>query len=245
MKEKLSADVFKQKCEYFDRNIADILPRLKSAAEKSGRSTDEIILLAATKTVHPDVINYALQNGIKYIGENRVQEYLSKYDDLCLNGVTRHFIGHLQTNKVKMIIDKVDMIESVHSVKLAECIGQLSVKSGRVTDILLEVNIGEEDSKSGFLAGEIEDAVRRIAQIEGVSVKGLMAIPPICPDKNEVRKYFAQMKQLFIDIRDKNIDNSNMLYLSMGMSDDFDIAVEEGANIVRIGTALFGERVYR
>lgn len=243
--EKLSSRALAEKKGYFDRNYADILARLDLAARKSGRKSDDVILLAATKTVHPDIINYATQQGIRFIGENRVQEYLSKYDYLSLENVGRHFIGHLQTNKVKMIVDKVDMIESVHSLKLAETIGKLTAAENRKIKILLEVNIGREESKSGFLPEEVEDAVCQIAQIDGLCVSGLMAIPPICDDKNDSRKYFAQMNKLFIDIRDKNIDNSNMLYLSMGMSDDFDVAVEEGANIIRIGTALFGKRLYR
>ena len=174
-----------------------------------------------------------------------MQEFLSKYDELQLDGVTRHFIGHLQTNKVRMILDKVEMIESVDSVRLASCIGEQAARAGRVMDILLEVNIGREESKSGLLPENVEAAVREIAQIEGVRVQGLMAIPPICDDEKTARKYFAQMRQLFIDIKAKNIDNSNMVCLSMGMSDDFDIAIEEGANLVRIGTALFGRRLYR
>lgn len=245
MTEKLSAEEFERKKAYFDQNVADIRPRIAAAAARSGRTAQDIHFLAATKTVHPDVINYAISKGITYIGENRVQELLGKYDALHLDGVARHFIGHLQTNKVKMIIDKVDMIESVHSMKLAQTIGRLAVENNRVMDILLEVNIGSEESKSGFAPNEVEDAIRQIAQIDGVSVKGLMAIPPICARKSDAEKYFSQMQKLFIDIRDKNIDNSSMLYLSMGMSEDFDLAIEHGANIVRIGTALFGARVYR
>lgn len=245
MTERLSNDELMEKQRYFDENYADILARAAAAAEKSGRRPEEIILLAATKTVSPLMMNYAFSKGIRYMGENRVQEFLSKYDDLQLEGVSRHFIGHLQTNKVKMIIDRVDMIESVDSHRLALCIGEQAARNGRVMDILLEVNIGKEESKSGFLPGDVETAVREIAQIDGVHVRGLMAIPPICDDEKTARKYFAQMRQLFIDIKAKNIDNSSMVCLSMGMSDDFDIAIEEGANLVRIGTALFGRRLYR
>lgn len=245
MTERLSNDELNEKKRYFDQNYADILTRAAAAAEKSGRRPEEITLLAATKTVSPEVMNYAFSKGIRYMGENRVQEFLSKYDELQLDGVTRHFIGHLQTNKVRMILDKVEMIESVDSVRLASCIGEQAARAGRVMDILLEVNIGREESKSGLLPENVEAAVREIAQIEGVCVQGLMAIPPICDDEKTARKYFAQMRQLFIDIKAKNIDNSNMVCLSMGMSDDFDIAIEEGANLVRIGTALFGRRLYR
>ncbi|MGI6269627.1 MAG: YggS family pyridoxal phosphate-dependent enzyme [Candidatus Howiella sp.] len=245
MTERLSNNELAEKKRYFDENYADIITRAAAAAKKSGRRMEDITLLAATKTVPPEVMNYAFSKGIRYMGENRVQEFLSKYDDLRLEGVTRHFIGHLQTNKVRMIIDRVDMIESVDSLRLAACVGEQAARAGRVMDILLEVNIGKEESKSGFLPDEAETAVREIAQMRGVRVQGLMAIPPICDDKKVARKYFAQMRQLFIDIKAKNIDNSNMVCLSMGMSDDFDVAIEEGANLVRIGTALFGRRLYR
>ena len=226
----------------FEDNYADILSRCERAAHKSGRKIEDIILLAATKTKGTDVINYAISKGIAAIGENRAQELLSKYDFLNLNGVKTHFIGHLQSNKVKQICDKVDMIESVHSVKIARVIGETAQAIGKTMDILLEVNIGGEESKSGFASSEIMDACCEIAQINGVKVCGLMTIPPICENAEKNRKYFAELQQLFIDIRSKNIDNINMLYLSMGMSNDFDVAIEEGANIVRIGTALFGKR---
>ncbi len=244
MMEKPLMPDFQEKCAYFDENWADITARAAAAAEKSGRRPEDITLLAATKTVDPAVVNYAISKGLRYIGENRVQEYLSKYDALHLEGVGRHFIGHLQTNKVKMILDKVDMIESVSSLKLARVISDLAVASGRVMPVLLEINIGGEESKSGFTPEELPEAILQITQMKGVCVEGLMAIPPICEEESQIRKYFAEMRQLFIDIRSKKYDNSNVLYLSMGMSGDFDIAIEEGANLVRIGTALFGKRNY-
>ena len=226
----------------FDKNLSEIRENIKSAAEKSGRRPEDIILLAATKTVDTDFINYAIQNGIEYIGENRVQEFLSKEDFYA--PCHRHFIGHLQTNKVKDIVGRVELIHSVHSVKLAREISKQSVKLGITSDILLEVNIGSEESKSGFSASEVADAVREIAALEGVSVKGLMAIPPICESPEENRKYFKLMHKLFIDIKTQKIDNSSMEILSMGMSDDYAVAISEGANLVRIGTALFGKRTY-
>ncbi len=228
--------------EYFDTNFADIKARVEKAATLSGRKAEDIIVLAATKTVSPSLINYAIENGISYIGENKVQEFLSKEDEVSKN-VHKHFIGHLQSNKVKDIVGKVELIQSVHSVKLAGVIGKESVKRNIVSDILLEINIGNEESKSGFKAEEIYSAIEEIEKIDGVNIKGLMCIPPICTDKNKNREYFVKMYQLFVDIRAQKSDN-NIVYLSMGMSDDFDTAIECGANMVRIGTALFGKRNY-
>lgn len=235
MMEKLSA-------EEFDLNYKNVIGRLERAIKKSGRDKSEVTLLAATKTVDTDTINYAIDKGIEYIGENRVQELLSKYDRL--KPAHSHFIGHLQTNKVKDIIDKVEMIESVHSLKLANEISKQAEKIGKTMDVLLEINIGGEDSKSGFSPEETENALTEIVKLPNISVKGLMAIPPATDLPEEARKYFRNMYKLFIDMRAKNIDNSSMSVLSMGMSNDFDIAAEEGATLVRVGTALFGKRIY-
>ena len=235
MMEKLSA-------EEFDLNYQGVLKRLKDAAEKSGRDISEITLLAATKTVDADTINYAIEKGITHIGENRVQELISKHG--LLKPAHSHFIGHLQTNKVKDIIDKVEMIESVDSIRLANEISKQAQKCGIIMDVLLEINIGGEESKSGFSPEDAEKAVGEVAKLDGIRVKGLMSIPPATDLPEESRKYFREMYKLFIDIRGKNIDNSNISVLSMGMSNDFDIAVEEGANLVRVGTSLFGRRIY-
>ena len=244
MEKFLNDDELRARCRSFDQNYPPILERLERAAEKSGRPVGDITLLAATKTVPAPVINHAVAAGVTHIGENRVQEYLSKYEDLTLDGVSRHFIGHLQTNKVKAVADKADMIESVDSVHLAAAIGRECRRLDKTMDILIEVNIGGEDNKSGVAPDALEETICQIAQIEGVCIRGLMAIPPICDQEVEIRHYFEQMRQLFIDIGAKKIDNSHMVYLSMGMSGDFDTAVEEGANLVRIGTALFGRRLY-
>lgn len=235
MMEKLSA-------EEFDANLASVKERLQKAAEKSGRNAEDIILLAATKTVDAETVNYAISKGIKYIGENKVQEFLYKNDGIV--SAKRHFIGHLQTNKVKDLIDKVELIQSVDSVKLAKEISKQAVKNGIEMDILLEVNIGGEESKWGFIPEKLEENLREIANLPGLHIKGLMAIPPVCENMEENRKYFREMYKLFIDISGKKIDNSSMEILSMGMSDDFDIAVEEGATLIRLGTALFGRRIY-
>ena len=235
MTEKLSV-------EEFELNFKAVNERLNNALLKSGRKREDVILLAATKTVDTKTINYAISKGISYIGENKVQELLLKNDDIV--PVHKHFIGHLQTNKVKDIIDKVELIESVDSIKVAKEISRQAEKIGKNMDVLVEINIGAEESKWGFAPDDAENAVREIAELPNISVKGLMAIPPFCNSAEENRKYFRKMYKLFIDIRDKKIDNSSMEFLSMGMSDDFDVAVEEGANLIRLGTALFGKREY-
>lgn len=226
----------------FDLNYAEIKKNIAESAKKSGRKYEDIIVLAATKTVDADFINYAIEQGIGYVGENRVQEFLSKNDAVSPKA-HRHFIGHLQTNKVKDIVGRVELIQSVHSLKLAREIGKVSVNKGVVTDILVEVNIGGEESKSGFDPEQVCEAIDQMQEIKGINVKGLMTIPPICDKKEDSRKYFDEMYKLFIEIRDKKLYN-NIEILSMGMSDDYDIAVECGANMVRIGTALFGARNY-
>lgn len=233
--EKLSANEF-------DRNYAEICERVVRAAERSGRTAADITLLAATKTVDVDTINYAIQKGITHIGENRVQEFLSKEQGIV--SVHRHFIGHLQTNKVKDIITKVELIHSVDSLRLAREIQKMAERFDTEMDVLLEVNVGGEESKSGMRPEEVEETLREIAKFSRVHVKGLMAIPPICEEPEENRKYFQRMRNLFLDIGSKKIDNSSMEILSMGMSDDYEVAIEEGATLVRVGTALFGKRNY-
>lgn len=228
----------------FDLNYREIMEGVAAAAQKSGRCAEDIIVLAATKTVSIENINYAISRGIKYIGENRVQEMLSK-DDAVDKSAHRHFIGHLQTNKVKDVLGRVEMIESVDSIHLARKISDESEKRGIITDILLEINIGNEESKSGFTPSGVYAAIDEIAEFSGVRVRGIMSIPPVCVDNDVQRKYFEQLYEIFVDISAEKLDNSNRLYLSMGMSSDYELAIECGANIVRIGTALFGARDYK
>ncbi len=235
MMEKLSA-------EEFDLNFNAVNEKLEAALIKAGKTRSDVILLAATKTVDVDTINYAIEKGIDYIGENKVQELLSKQDGII--NVHHHFIGHLQTNKVKDIISRVELIHSVDSLKLAKEISKQAEKKNKVMDILLEVNIGDEESKWGFNPSELEVSIKEISLLSNIRICGIMAIPPICNEPEENRKYFRQMHQIFIDLKSKNIDNCFMNILSMGMSDDFDVAIEEGANLVRVGTALFGKRYY-
>ncbi len=224
-------------------NLKVIRDRVAAAAEKGGRSADDVRIMAVTKTVAPELVNVAINNGINLLGENRVQEYLDKRDSYVPNTET-HFIGHLQTNKVKYIIDKVSMIQSVDSVKLAKEISKNAVKNNLTMDVLVEINIGDEDSKSGIEADGAEDLIREIAELEAIRVKGIMSIPPICEKKEQSLNYFSRLRQIFVDISAKNIDNVYMEYLSMGMSQDYEAAIEMGANIVRIGSALFGQRQY-
>lgn len=233
-----------QRMAAVEENYKRVLDRVNEAAVKAGRSTDDVRLMAVTKTVESPYINRAIELGADLIGENRVQEYLGKKDELHLDGVEKHLIGRLQTNKVKYIVGEVDMIESVDSLKLAQEISKQSVKRGVVTPVLVEVNIGKEESKSGIFIEQLHDLLFEIASLEAVKVKGLMTIPPICDSESEVRKYFEAMHQSFIDIKDEKIDNIDMEILSMGMSGDFEAAVSEGSNIVRVGSAIFGARHY-
>ncbi len=236
MTEKLFRDV-----EYNYRRINE---QIAEAAAKAGKSREDITLLAATKTVDAAVINHAISLGLDHIGENRVQELLSKYDSYDLSRCSLQFIGHLQTNKVRQIVGKVDLIQSVDSFKLAKEISAQSLKRNLKTDILVEVNIGREENKSGVFEENLEELLCQISGLEGISVKGLMTIPPICEEKCKISKYFFNMHKLFIDISEKKLDNVCMTILSMGMSEDFCEAIIEGANMVRIGSALFGARNY-
>ncbi len=234
--EKLFRDI-----EY---NYNLIEERISEAALKAGKKREDITFLAATKTVDVEVINYAISLGLKYIGENKVQELLSKYDNYNLSDASLHFIGHLQSNKVRQIVGKVDLIQSVDSVKLAKEISRQSLKNNVNTDILVEVNIGEEESKSGVKAEMVYELLDEIKNFDNISVKGLMCIPPICncPQKN--LKFFTKMNNIFIDISSKKLDNISMDILSMGMSADYYEAILSGANMVRVGSSLFGARNY-
>lgn len=227
-----------------EENYKRVLENVKESAVKAGRSESDVRLMCVTKTVEPVYINKAIELGADLIGENRVQEYLGKRDELNLSGVERHLIGHLQTNKVKQIVGEVDMIESVSSVKLAKEISKVSLQKGIVTNCLVEVNVGKEESKSGIYLDELEETLCEIAELPAIKIKGLMTIPPICETPDEARRYFAMLRQSFIDIKDKKTDNIDMEILSMGMSGDYEAAIAEGSNIVRVGSAIFGARQY-
>ena len=224
-----------EKLEYVRSSYLDITSRIARAAEASGRKAEDITLLAATKTVEPEVINYAVSLGLRYIGENKVQELLSKYEYYDLEHCDLQFIGHLQTNKVRQIVGKVSMIQSVDSFKLAGEISKQSAKNGITTDVLIEVNIGREENKSGVMPEELEELIAQSAALDSIRIRGLMAVPPICDKKAEICNFFDKMHHLFIDISDKTLDNVSMDFLSMGMSDDFEEAILSGANMVRVG----------
>ena len=244
MTKKLSTEQIKH-LEDVRANYYEINENIAAAAEKTGRHRGDISFLAATKTVEPEIINYAVSLGLDKLGENRVQELLSKYDEYDLEHAELQFIGHLQTNKVRQIVGKVSMIQSVDSEKLAAEISRQSLKAGVNTDILLEVNIGREENKSGVFREQLPELIDKIRIMDGIRVRGLMAIPPICDSKQEVCKFFDDMYKIFIDISSKKLDNVSMDFLSMGMSDDYTEAILCGANMVRVGSRLFGARIYR
>lgn len=224
------------------KNLEAIKKKIEVAAIKSGRLPEDIKLLAVSKTIAPEIIQQAIDLGLTELGENKVQEIMNKYD--LLPQAQWHLIGHLQTNKVKYIIDKVKLIHSVDSVKLAQEISKRAVQAGITMNVLVEINIGNEESKHGVPIEQAEALAVEISKLDNITVKGLMTVAPFVENPEENRKYFKQMKNLFIDIASKNYNNIFMEYLSMGMTNDYEIAIEEGANIVRIGTGLFGKRNY-
>lgn len=226
-------------------NLKFINEEIAQAAVKSGRNEKDVFLMAVTKTVESRFINHAIDCGVNLIGENKVQEFLLKEPELNLDKCVPHLIGHLQSNKVKKIVGKVDTIQSVDSLNIAAEIGKRSLEAGIKTKVLLEVNVGNEESKFGFSQEELFEKVCEISEIKGVSVDGLMCVAPICEKEAELRKIFSNMHSMFIDIGAKKIDNVNMNILSMGMSGDYKLAILEGANLVRVGSAIFGSRIYR
>ena len=225
-------------------NIAAIRARMDAAAVAAGRPAGEVLLCAATKTNDADRVKAAIRGGVDLCGENRVQELQQKAPLGAYEGAPVHFIGHLQTNKVKYVVGAVDVIESVDRVPLLEAIDAQARKKGVRQEILLEVNIGAEESKSGFTPEETRQIAAKMGDYPGVFLRGLMAIPPISVEKGDNLRYFQQMYQLFIDISQKKYDNVSMVCLSMGMSDDFEDAIACGSTMIRIGTAIFGARDY-
>ena len=228
---------------YVSENLNIIRDKMAAAAIKSGRKPQDIMLVAVTKTVEPPVIQQAINWGITIMGENRVQEMLSKKDSLVNYSGQTHIIGHLQTNKVKFLPGNVHMVQSVDSVKLAQALSSAFVQHGSVLDVLVEVNIGGEESKGGVLPAELENLLLNINGLAGIKVKGLMAIPPISQGQ-QARGYFNAVHKLFVDTNVKKIDNIDMQILSMGMTHDHEEAIAEGSTMVRIGTGIFGERIY-
>lgn len=224
------------------KRLEDVRERIKRAAESAGRNAEDITLVAVTKTHEPDVINEAIDLGVTDIGENKVQEIIGKYD--AVKPVRWHLIGHLQTNKVKYIIDKVAMIHSVDSIHLMDEIERQAEKHNLTMDILIQVNISGEESKFGISPDEIDTFLEHASCLKHVKIKGLMTILPKNDNPMNNRLHFVNINKLYLDISGKKYDNVSMECLSMGMSGDFEQAIPEGANMVRIGSAIFGKRVY-
>lgn len=225
-------------------NVKDVKSKIAAAAVACGRKPEDILLCAATKMNDADRVREAVAAGIDICGENRVQELVEKNALGAYEGCPLHFIGHLQKNKVKQVVGAVSLIQSVDSLQLLEVINRRAESLGIRQDVLLEVNIGAEEAKSGFAPEELDNVLSEIGSFGSVRVRGLMAIPPICQNPEDNRPYFSKMRQLFIDIGAKKYDNSSMDFLSMGMSADYEVAISEGANIVRVGTGIFGARDY-
>ena len=226
------------------QNVAAIRARIDAAAIAAGRDPKEVKLCAATKMNDADSVRQAIAAGVDLCGENRVQELTQKLKENAYEGAPVHFIGVLQTNKVKQVVGKVDVIQSVDRLNLLEAIQKEASKRGIVQDIFLEINIGNEESKSGFTASEVLPLLEHIGEYPNIFVRGLMAIPPISKKIGDNRKFFQEMLQLSVDISAKKYDNVTVECLSMGMSDDFEDAVMCGSTMIRIGTAIFGARDY-
>ena len=238
-------------------NIRNIEQRIQAACDRSGRKRSEVTLIAVSKTKPNEMLREAYQLGMRHFGENKVQELVQKYEDLqseFTQGIHWHLIGHLQRNKVKYIIDKAELIHSVDSLRLAEQIEEEAAKKGLICDILIEVNIAGEDTKFGVSPEETPGLIKQLQSLSHVRVRGLMTVAPYVENPEKNRKYFAKMRQLYVDIKTKNIDNihdgniskplEQFDILSMGMTGDFEVAIEEGATMVRVGTGIFGERNY-
>ncbi len=225
-------------------NVARIRSEIRSAALAAGRDPSEILLCAATKMNDADAVRQAIAAGVDLCGENRVQELTAKLAEDAYRGAPVHFIGHLQTNKVKQVVGKVDLIQSVDSLRLLSAIQAEAARQGIRQDILLEVNIGRESSKSGFDPQEIPIIVEQMSSFPNLRLRGLMAIPPISQNSGDNRKFFQEMCNLAVDITAKKSDNVCVDVLSMGMSDDFVDAIACGSTMIRIGTAIFGQRNY-
>jgi len=222
-----------------------VLERAREAEFDARGSTGEVRLMAVTKTVEESVIAEAIAAGARLLGENRVQELARKRDSLDLTGCEMHLIGHLQSNKAARAVACADMIQSVDSIRIAREISGECVKQNRQMPVLLEVNIGRDPAKFGLLPEDTEAALAEIAAFPGISVCGLMTVPPFLMEESQTKKFFSQMYRLFLDIRGKKMDNIAMDVLSMGMSGDFELAIAEGSNLVRVGSAIFGDRNYR
>lgn len=224
-------------------NLAEVEKRIEEACKRSGRAREDVTLIAVSKTKPVSDVREAMETGIVDFGENKVQEIMDKFEAIP-EKLNWHMIGHLQRNKVKYIVDKVCLIHSVDSLRLAVQIDEEAKKKDRICPVLIEVNVAGEDTKFGVSVEETEALIREIAQLPNVKVKGLMTIAPFVDDAEENRVHFKILKNLLVDIKRKNIDNVDMDILSMGMTGDYEVAIEEGATMVRVGTGIFGKRNY-
>jgi pyridoxal phosphate enzyme (YggS family) len=225
--------------ETIKNNLKIISEKIKKAASSVNKNPEEIKLVAVTKTATTEQIKEALNAGVKIIGENRVQDAKEKYQ-IFTTDIEWHLIGHLQTNKAKYAVEIFDCIHSLDSIKLAQEIDKRSLQFGKIKDVLVEVNVSGEESKYGIKPEEVEPFLKGISEFPRIRVRGLMTIAPIVEDKEKIRPYFRKLQELSKEIKSKNIENVKMDYLSMGMTEDFEIAIEEGANMVRIGRGIFG-----
>lgn len=223
--------------------LEEVEKQIQKACDRSGRSREEVTLIAVSKTKPIAMLQEAYNLGVRTFGENKVQELTEKYEALPKD-IHWHMIGHLQTNKVKYIIDKVDLIHSVDSLKLAETIEKEAAKKNCIANILIEVNVAEEESKFGLQIDEVIPFIEKISTFSHVRIRGLMTIAPFVENAEENRSIFANLHKLSVDITEKNIDNVNVNILSMGMTNDYQVAIEEGATMIRVGTGIFGVRNY-
>ena len=223
--------------------LQEVEKRIQAACDRAGRKREEVTLIAVSKTKPVETLQEAYDLGVRIFGENKVQELTAKYEALPKD-IHWHMIGHLQTNKVKYIIDKAELIHSVDSLKLAETIEKEAAKHDLIADILVEVNVAEEESKFGMKMEEVIPFVEKVSAFPNVRVRGLMTIAPFVEDPEENRSIFADLHKLYIDIKKKNHDNDTVSVLSMGMTNDYEVAIEEGATMVRVGTGIFGARNY-
>ena len=223
--------------------LQEVEKRIQAACDRAGRKREEVTLIAVSKTKPVETLQEAYDHGVRIFGENKVQELTAKYEALPKD-IHWHMIGHLQTNKVKYIIDKAELIHSVDSLKLAETIEKEAAKHDLIADILVEVNVAEEESKFGMKMEEVIPFVEKVSAFPHVRVRGLMTIAPFVEDPEENRSIFADLHKLYIDIKKKNHDNDTVSVLSMGMTNDYEVAIEEGATMVRVGTGIFGARNY-
>ncbi len=228
---------------FLDENYKRITAEIAEAAIRSGRKPDDVTLMAVTKTVSPQMINYMTSLGVSLIGENKVQELLCKLEFLNKDDINMHIIGHLQSNKVRKIIDTVSMIQSVDSMSLIDEISRQAKIHNKQMEILLEVNIGDEEAKTGLPVGQLSECAFKATETEGIVLKGLMCVPPVCDDA-EARRYFEKTRRLYEDTAAALKGKAQLSVLSMGMSSDFVPAIYEGATLVRVGSALFGARQY-